>query len=72
MKLKKGDKVKVEAVSKHGKNRIRENGDTRVVRRGDFPECKNRRPSVLLDSLDGTWWRWVALTQDKDFKLIKE
>ena len=63
--------IKVEAVSKHGKNRIREHGSLWEVRKElESCPCKGNRPAVRLHSLDGNWWRWVSLSQDKDFKLL--
>ena len=66
-------KIKVQAKSSKGKNRINEHGDIwRVknkIEKGHFPWIKE--DSIMLESLkDGTTARWVNVIEDKDFELI--
>ena len=66
-------RVKVQAKSSKGKNRINEHGDTWRVKnkfkKGHFPWVKE--DSIMLESLkDRTTARRVNLIEDKDFKLI--
>ena len=66
-------KIKVQAKSSKGRNRINEHGDIwRVknkIEKGHFPWVEE--DSIMLESLrDGTTARWVNVIEDKDFELI--
>ena len=66
-------KIKVQAKSPKGKNRINEHGDIwRVknkIEKGHWPWVEE--DSIMLESLrDGTTARWVNVIEDKDFELI--
>ena len=66
-------RIKVQAKSSKGKNRINEHGDIwRVknkIEKGHWPWVGE--DSIMLESIkDGTTARWVNLLEDKDFKLI--
>jgi hypothetical protein len=73
----KGSTIKVQAVSKHGKNRIREHGNRWFVLKAvDHCACRGNRKALLVvpaiwpKDTNG-WWRWVAVHQDKDFEIIE-
>ena len=66
-------KIKVQAKSPKGRNRINEHGDIWRVKnkigKGHFPWVEE--DSIMLESLkDGTTARWVNVIEDKDFELI--
>ena len=66
-------RIKVQAKSSKGKNRINEHGNTWRVKnkfkKGYFPWVEE--DSLMLESLkDGTTARWVTLSEDRDFELI--
>ena len=66
-------RIKVQAKSSKGKNRINEHGNTWRVKdkfkKGHFPWVEE--DSLMLESLkDGTTARWVTLSEDRDFELI--
>ena len=66
-------RIKVQAKSSKGKNRINEHGDTWRVKnkfqKGHFPWVEE--DSLMLESLkDGTTARWMNLSEDRDFELI--
>ena len=66
-------RIKVQAKSSKGKNRINEHGDTWRVKnkfkKGHFPWVEE--DSLMLESLkDGTTARWVTLSEDRDSELI--
>ena len=61
-----GDLVRLSGVSRHGKNRIRENGDMwRVLNVKDNSICV--RP-VLLERKEN--WRWVDLSNDEHMEIV--
>jgi len=61
-----GDLVRLSGVSRHGKNRIRENGDMwRVLNVKDNSICV--RP-VLLERREN--WRWVDLSNDEHMEIV--
>ena len=66
-------KIKVQAKSSKGKNRINEHGNTWRVKnkfqKGHFPWVEE--DSLMLESLkDGTTAGWINLSEDRDFELI--
>ena len=62
-----GDLVRLSGVSRHGKNRIRENGDMwRVLNVKDNSICV--RP-VLLERKEN--WRWVDLSNDEHMEIVE-
>ena len=66
-------RIKVQAKSSKGKNRINEHGNTWRVKnkfkKGHFPWVEE--DSLMFESLkDGTTARWVTLSEDRDFELI--
>ena len=69
-------KVKLEGVSRHGKNRVREQGeDWRVVGESPVVHFKTTAPGpfLLLESEDqgprGHWARWISIKNDPDFSI---
>ena len=72
--MKQGDKVKLMGKTKHGKNRVREQGHTWVVVKVGsgmvFAEDKNKEFALLsAESRPDDHWRWVALKEDKNFTM---
>ena len=66
-------RIKVQAKSSKGKNRINEHGDTwrikKVTKGGYYPWVE--KDSLMLESVkDGTTARWVNLLEDKHFEPI--
>lgn len=72
--MKAGDKVKLTGKTKHGKNRVREQGQDWVV-------VKVAKNKLLSDSWEKDFallmqpdnqsedWRWVAVQDDKNFDI---
>jgi len=72
--VKVGTKVKLKGKTKHGKNRIREQGHTWVVVKVKsnlvFAEDKKKEHALLrAESRPDEHWRWVALRDDKNFTM---
>lgn len=78
--MKTGDVVTLKGISRHGKNRISEQGAQWVVVRVEArPSSGSRNGSclcvgsgfVLLEKEDKSlgFWRWVALADDKNFSI---
>ena len=66
-------RIKVQAKSSNGRNRIKEHGDTWRVKnkfqKGHFPWIKE--DSLMLESIvDGTTASWMNLIEDKHFELV--
>lgn len=72
--MKRGDKVKLTGKTKHGKNRVREQGADWIVvkvRAGVLFSEDKKKEFALLRKEDnpGEHWRWVALKEDKNFSV---
>ena len=72
--MKVGTKVKLKGKTKHGKNRVREQGHTwRVVKiRSGLALAEDRDKEFALlraEIRPDEHWRWVALKDDKNFTM---
>ena len=70
--MKAGDKVKLTGKTKHGKNRVREQGQNWIVVKTDnnleFAEDRKQEFALLrADERPSENWRWVAVQNDKNF-----
>jgi hypothetical protein len=68
-----GKKFKLVGRSRHGKNRVREQGELwEAIGERNEPLARNHAPApfLLLQSLDGNnHIRWVSLQRDPDFMI---
>lgn len=69
-----GDTVKLTGKTKHGKNRVREQGAVWIVVKVKsgmlFCEDKEKEFALLRkEDNPGEFWRWVALKEDKNFSV---
>ena len=70
-------KIKLKGISRHGKNRVREQGELwRIVGESDSVHFRTSAPGpfLLLESESsegphGPWTRWVSLQRDPDFMI---
>tara|TARA_Y100000592_G_scaffold15461_1_gene22616 strand:- start:695 stop:934 length:240 start_codon:yes stop_codon:yes gene_type:complete len=72
--MKRGDKVKLTGKTKHGKNRVREQGAEWIVVKVEsgvlFSDDKKKEFALLRkEDNPGEFWRWVALKEDKNFSV---
>ena len=72
--MKPGDKVKLTGKTKHGKNRVREQGAEWIVVKVEsgvlFSDDKKKEFALLRkEDNPGEFWRWVALIDDKNFSV---
>ena len=72
--MKRGDKVKLTGKTKHGKNRVREQGAEWIVIKVEsgvlFSDDKKKEFALLRkEDNPGEFWRWVALKEDKNFSV---
>jgi hypothetical protein len=72
--VKVGTKVKLKGKTKHGKNRVREQGHTWLVVKVKsglvFAEDMNKEFALLsAENRPDEHWRWVALKEDKNFTM---
>ena len=72
--MKRGDKVKLTGKTKHGKNRVREQGAEWIVVKVKsgvlFSDDKGKEFALLRkEDNPGEFWRWVALKEDKNFSV---
>lgn len=72
--MKVGDILVLSGKTRHGKNRIREQGELWKVLKikgaiphGRFPAGT---PIAELESFDGKYWRIISTTGDSDFSLV--
>ena len=71
--MKVGDKVKLTGLTKHGKNRVREQGDMwtvtdmSVAQRSSFAPTGSSIALLRADSNPTKFWRWVEVNNDKNF-----
>jgi len=72
-----GDKVRLTGITRHGKNRIREQGDLWTVtamtpaRQSSFVPVDTEIALLRADSNPEKWWRWVEVKNDKNFHVKK-
>lgn len=69
-----GDTVKLTGKTKHGKNRVREQGAvwTVVKVKPGMLFCDDKEKEFALlrkEDNPGEFWRWVALKDDKNFSV---
>ena len=73
--MKVGDRVKLTGLTKHGKNRVREQGDMGTVTALSVAHASSFAPigsSIALlraDSNPTKHWRWVEVKNDKNFHM---
>ena len=73
--MKVGDKVKLTGLTKHGKNRVREQGDMwtvtamSVAHRSSFAPIGSSIALLRADSDPIKFWRWVEVKNDKNFHM---
>lgn len=72
--MKAGTKVKLKGKTKHGKNRVREQGQTWIVVKVGtdliFAEDKKKEFALLrAEDRPDMHWRWVALKEDANFMM---
>ena len=70
--MKAGDKVKLTGKTKHGKNRVREQGQDWIVVKTDnnleFADSREQEFALLrAEERPHEHWRWVAVQNDKNF-----
>ena len=64
MDLQKNKAVTLQGITRHGKNRIHEQGNTWIVIKVD-------NNAVLLEStINPDWLRWLDLPDDKNFRIL--
>ena len=67
-----GNHLKLKGGSRHGKNRIHENGDMWEVIQVDGADSSLLTTKVSLMPLSGTGnWRWVDLPEDRDMEIVE-
>ena len=67
-----GDIVKLFGKTRHGKNRIRENGDMWEVIQVDGQDSSVLPTKVCAAPLSGSGnWRWIDLVDDRDMKIVE-
>ena len=67
-----GNKVKLTGITRHGKNRVREQGETwEVIRINPTVSFKTKAPGpfMLLQAAEGINMRWVSTTNDDNFSV---
>ena len=72
MKFFAGDIIKLSGKTRHGKNRIRENGDMWEVITVDGGESSVLPTKVCAVPLSGSGnWRWIDLVDDRDMVIVE-
>ena len=67
-----GDIVKLFGKTRHGKNRIRENGDMWEVIQVDGQDSSILPTKVCVAPLSGSGnWRWIDLVDDRDMEIVE-
>ena len=67
-----GNKVKLTGITRHGKNRVREQGETwEVIRINPTVSFKTKAPGpfMLLQAVEGISMRWVSTVNDDNFSV---
>jgi len=67
-----GDEVRLKGVNRHGKNRIRENGDMWEVINVDGQDSSILPTKICVQPNTGTGnWRWIDLPEDSDVEIVE-
>ena len=67
-----GNHLKLEGRNRHGKNRIRENGDMWEVIQVDGQDSSVLPTKVCAAPLSGSGnWRWIDLVDDRDMIIVE-
>ena len=69
-----GDAVRLSGKTRHGKNRIRENGDMWRVINVDGAESSLLVTKICVIPLDisrRSEWRWIDLPEDRDMEIVE-
>jgi len=72
-----GDKVRLTGITRHGKNRIREQGDLWTVtavataHQSSFAPVGARIALLRAETDPSKHWRWVEVENDKNFHVKK-
>jgi hypothetical protein len=67
-----GKKVKLTGITRHGKNRVREQGEVwEVIRMNPTVSFKTKAPGpfMLLQAAEGINMRWVSAINDDNFSV---
>ena len=67
-----GNKVKLTGITRHGKNRVREQGEVwEVIRMNPTVSFKTKAPGpfMLLQSTESINMRWVSTVNDDNFSV---
>ena len=67
-----GNKVKLTGITRHGKNRVREQGEVwEVIRMNPTVSFKTKAPGpfMLLQAAEGINMRWVSAINDDNFSV---
>ncbi len=67
-----GNKVKLTGITRHGKNRVREQGEVwEVIRMNPAVSFKTKAPGpfMLLQAAEGINMRWVSTVNDDNFSV---
>ena len=71
--MKTGDKVRLTGITRHGKNRIREQGDLWTVtaiataHQSSFAPVGTKIALIRAEADPSKHWRWVEVKDDKNF-----
>jgi len=67
-----GNHLRLEGRNRHGRNRIRENGDMWEVITVDGGESSVLPTKVCAVPLSGSGnWRWIDLVDDRDMEIVE-
>ena len=67
-----GDAVRLSGKNRHGKNRIRENGDMWEIITVDGGDSSILPTKICVTPLSGTGnWRWIDLSDDRDMIIVE-
>ena len=67
-----GNHLKLKGVTRHGKNRIHENGEMWEVIQVDGADSSLLTTKVSLMPLSGTGnWRWIDVPEDRDMEIVE-
>jgi len=63
--------VRLEGITRHGKNRIREHGEYwKIVREESSVPALGNKSGILMEALDGDK-RWITGHDDPNFKMVE-
>ena len=67
-----GDEVRLKGINRHGKNRVRENGEWWEIIMVDGGASSILSTKICVEPKSGSGnWRWIDIPEDRDMEIVE-